>query len=94
MGKEIVRVPPDFKHPIDEEGEFIAGAHHELLYHAGPASCTSYQIYENVSEGTPDSPVFGTKRQLVEWLVQEGWDKDMIDFLLENGHSPSWIAQT
>lgn len=28
-----------------------------------------YQVYENVSEGTPVSPVFATEAELVDWLA-------------------------
>lgn len=31
---------------------------------------THWQIYETVSEGTPVSPVFATKDELLEWMVQ------------------------
>src|SRR5690349_17132771 len=60
MGREVVRVPPGFEHPLDEYGDHIVGSHHEVLYKADPASRTAFQIYENVSEGTPVSPVFDT----------------------------------
>lgn len=33
---------------------------------------THYQVYENVSEGTPISPVFATPQEVVEWLVSDG----------------------
>lgn len=89
MGKEIRRVPPGFEHPVDEDGEFIAGGHLELLYYADPASLTSYQVYENVSEGSPVSPVFDTTEGLVQWLKQEGWSQQAIDSLLAVGHVPS-----
>ena len=38
---------------------------------------TNYQMYETVSEGTPVSPVFETKEQLVDYLVKNGdyWDQ-------------------
>lgn len=56
MGREIVRVPPDWVHPSDEDDEPIDGAHHELLYEMPASMCTPYQIYQNVSEGSPVSP--------------------------------------
>lgn len=34
---------------------------------------THYQIYETVSEGTPVSPVFETKEQIITWLIEEGY---------------------
>lgn len=38
---------------------------------------TWWQIYETVSEGTPVSPPFATKEELVEYLVENGdfWDQ-------------------
>ncbi|WP_312706842.1 hypothetical protein [Stenotrophomonas sp.] len=94
MGREVVRVPPGFEHPLDEEGDYIAGSHHELLYNADPASRTAFQIYENVSEGTPVSPVFETAETLAQWLRQEGWQQDAIDSLLEAGHAPSFFVRS
>ena len=42
-----------------------------------PEEMTWYQIYETVSEGTPVSPPFATKAELVEYLVKNGdfWDQ-------------------
>ena len=50
MGREIRRVPRGFEHPLDDDGEFIAGGHLEPLYYADPSTLISYQVYENVSE--------------------------------------------
>lgn len=38
---------------------------------------THYQLYETVSEGTPLSPPFASKAELVEYLVErgDGWGK-------------------
>jgi hypothetical protein len=35
---------------------------------------THYQMYENVTEGTPISPVFETPEELATWLVESGAD--------------------
>lgn len=70
----------------------MVGGHLEPLYYADPASLTSYQVYENVSEGSPISPVFDTVDELNEWLKQEGWDQETIDCLLNLGHAPSLIV--
>jgi len=94
MGREIRRVPSGFEHPVDEDGEFIAGGHLEPLYYADPATLTSYQVYENVSEGSPVSPVFDTAEYLVRWLQQEGWAQESIDDLLDIGHAPSLVVRT
>jgi hypothetical protein len=36
-----------------------------------------FQVYETVSEGTPVSPVFATKEEMIEYLVANGdfWDQ-------------------
>ncbi len=94
MGREVVRVPRGFEHPVDGDGEYIAGGHFELLYDADPASHTAFQLYENVSEGTPVSPVFDTAEELAQWLGQEGWHQEAIDSLLDAGHAPSFIVQS
>lgn len=38
---------------------------------------THYQVYETVSEGTPVTPHFATKEELIEYLVKHGdaWDQ-------------------
>ncbi len=38
---------------------------------------TWYQVYETVSEGTPVTPPFATREELVEYLVEHGdfWDQ-------------------
>jgi hypothetical protein len=38
---------------------------------------TWYQVYETVSEGTPVTPPFATKEELVNYLVEHGdfWDQ-------------------
>lgn len=33
---------------------------------------TAYQVYETVTKGTPISPVFPTRVELVDWLVNDG----------------------
>lgn len=33
---------------------------------------TAYQVYETVTEGTPISPVFLTREELIDWLVNDG----------------------
>ena len=89
MGSEIRRVPANFKHPVDEEGYYVAGAHLEALYHAGQRKCTHFQLYENVSDGTPTSPIFATLEELVDWLRAEGCPDGTITMLREWGHAPS-----
>lgn len=44
--------------------------------------CTAYQIYENVTEGSPVSPVFDSGAKLVTWLVDQGVSHDAADAFL------------
>ena len=37
-----------------------------------PEEMTWYQVFENVSEGTPVTPPFATREELVEYLVEYG----------------------
>jgi hypothetical protein len=94
VGVQVVRVPPDFKHPANQDGDLVPGAHLEPLYHLDDALKTGYQLYENVSEGTPQSPIFGALPELRGWLVSEGWDEERIAFLIEHGHAPSFVARS
>jgi len=59
---------------------------------------THYQVYETVSEGTPVTPAFATKEELVEHLVQHGtewdergWDRRNAEQFVEREHAPSMI---
>ena len=36
------------------------------------APADHFQIYETVSEGTPVSPVFATRDELAQWLIEQG----------------------
>ena len=89
MRVEIVRVPLNFKHPTDDAGDVIPGAHLEPLYYLADAEKPGYQIYENVSEGTPQSPIFRSMAELQAWLETQGWDQVRVAYLLEHDHVPS-----
>jgi hypothetical protein len=93
MGREIVRVTPGFKHPIDKNGDYVCGAHHEVLYDTDPGLRTAYQLYENVSEGTPVSPVFASLEALWQWLVEQGWSQQAAQSLVADGHAPSFALR-
>ncbi len=93
MGVEIVRVPPDWHHPVDDDGELIVGAHHEPLYHVEANTCTAFQLYENVSEGSPISPVFATAEDFYDWLIESGWSQEAAQLLMSDGHAPSLVIR-
>lgn len=37
-----------------------------------PSECTHWQMYEEVSEGTPVSPVFDSAQELARWMAEHG----------------------
>lgn len=45
-----------------------------------PETATWYQVWENVSEGTPVTPPFATRAELIEYLVQYGDDLYQLPF--------------
>ena len=56
-----------------------------------------YQVYENVSEGTPLTPAFKTKKELAEYLINIGdswdgkWTKEQAYGFIESEYCPSMI---
>lgn len=91
MGREIVKVPKGFEHPRDEEGYFESGAHLEPLWYLSEEEKTCFQIYENVTEGSPVSPVFETQDEMINWLKKQGNDATVINQFIEWGHYPSLV---
>ena len=92
MGRRLVRVPPDFKHPVDPSGDPIPGAHLESLYYMDAAYCTGFQVYEDVTEGTPVSPVFTSADDLTRWLTQNGYSEGTARTLIAEGSVPSFVV--
>lgn len=56
-----------------------------------------YQLYENVSEGTPLSPPFETKEELVDWLSNNldywdhQWTREQAEAMVEDEYAPSGL---
>lgn len=70
-----------------------------------PEEMTWYQMYETVSEGTPVSPPFETKEELVEYLVANGdfwdqsrknggWNRKNAEQFVERGFAMSMMVNT
>lgn len=55
------------------------------------ANC--FQIYENVTEGTPVSPVFESKHEMFNWLVSEGYPEEAARTLIEYELAPSMMVR-
>lgn len=65
-----------------------------------PDDATWFQVYETVTEGTPVSPSFATREELVEYLVQHGdfadqmcnrggWSRSSAESFVKSGWVPS-----
>jgi hypothetical protein len=93
MGRRIVRVPPGFRHPVNNTGETIVGAHHEALHSISDDQKTAFQIYESVTEGSPVSPIFESLGELSAWLTAQGASQTYIQGLIADGHAPSFVAK-
>jgi len=50
---------------------------------------THFQVYEDVSEGTPVSPIFASKREIAHWLRWFGISKNVADGFVRMGAVPS-----
>src|SRR5574343_1104935 len=66
---------------------------------------TWYQVYETVSEGTPVTPPFATKEELINYLVehgdfwdqhrgQGGWSRENAEHFVKNEWAPSMLLQS
>lgn len=58
-----------------------------------------YQLFETVSEGTPLSPAFSTKEELVEWLTNNDdywghrWSREQAEGMVKTEWVPSGVVQ-
>lgn len=51
-----------------------------------PPSGEGWQVWENVSEGSPVSPVFATSEDLVQWLIKQGHSEQNARVFVEKGY--------
>lgn len=61
---------------------------------------THFQVYEAVSEGTPVTPAFATREELVEHLVAHGtdwdkggWQREHAEKFVGRGWAPSMVVE-
>lgn len=64
-----------------------ANTYRERQWTAEEAAC--FQIYEDVSEGTPISPIFETMDELKVWLKEQGYSNAAVEGFAEDGWCPS-----
>lgn len=48
---------------------------------------TCYQIYENVTEGIPISPIFETKEEMLRWLLEGGYSEEAALCFIRDGYA-------
>jgi len=98
-------------HP-DQQGEYYNGKDpywewegpppNPYYYHPKWENSEWYQVYETVSEGTPVTPPFATKEELIDYLVTNGdfwdqsrghggWDREAAEFFCKTEWAPSGI---
>jgi hypothetical protein len=94
VGIQIVRLPLGYQHPTASDGEYLDGAHLEPLWHMSAEQKSCFQIYQNVSEGTPVSPIFRSKEELCQWMVSQGESPEAAAAFLELGHAPSLVISS
>ncbi len=52
---------------------------------------THVQLYENISEGTPASPMFATLDELGAWMIEHGYSQEEVAKIKAVGRLPSGI---
>jgi len=92
VGRRLVRVPRGFEHPVDREGEAIPGMHLAVLHGLTDAEKPCYQVYEDVTEGTPVSPVFASETEVIEWLAAHGYSQSVARAFVGQGSAPSFVV--
>ena len=51
---------------------------------------TCFQIYENVSEGTPVSPLFNSLDELITFLTENGYSREQATKFAKSSYAPSF----
>lgn len=78
-------------HVCKGEGYIWPSAEAQALYEnweaTEPPLGEGYQVWETVSEGSPISPVFPTKDDLINWLIGEGYSEGAAEQFAEIGHA-------
>lgn len=52
-----------------------------------PPEGDGWQVWENVSEGSPVSPVFATADDLVQWLIEQGYSEAAARAFVKQGYA-------
>lgn len=77
MGREVRRVPVDFDWPLLQVWPGfvmpadLSGPEQDAWRETAPPSGDGWQLWEDVSEGSPVSPVFPDRESFVDWLSKD-----------------------
>lgn len=92
------RHPSQHKYPDDTTGlsyEDWIGAPPDPRIHRQQSwtedEATHVQLYENISEGTPASPMFATLEELGAWMIEHGYSEEEVAKIKMVGRLPSGI---
>lgn len=59
---------------------------------SGPPAGEGWQVWEDVSEGSPISPVFGTKEAVIDWVIKhQNASREAATAFVDDGWAPSFI---
>jgi hypothetical protein len=94
----------DYPHWLEDKYWEYAGAPPDPEYYRPKWETAEwYQVYETVSEGTPVTPPFATKEELIEYLVEHGdfwdqnrgdggWNRKAAEHFVNAGYAPSLVS--
>jgi hypothetical protein len=92
------RHPSQYKYPDDTAGlsyaEWCGQPPTPQIYRKQSWTeddATHVQLYENISEGTPASPVFATLQELGVWMIEHGYSQAEVAKIVLVGKLPSGI---
>lgn len=97
MGRDVMRVALDFDWALnktwdgfinpfeyDEDAE-EQSAEYEAWQETPPPAGDGWQLWENVSEGSPVSPVFKTREELLVWMADNKYANWVLKEVAEHG---------
>lgn len=102
---QIFKDHPEYKNDYPSYWQYDGGPPDEKFYRPkwDEKERTHYQMYETVSEGTPVTPHFASKEELVDYLVkygdfgdqkrgQGGWDRKNAESFVQMGFALSGMV--
>jgi hypothetical protein len=72
---EVLRVPLEYRWPFDGKVEKDENVPYLKIH---PPEGEAWQLWYYLN-GPPVSPTFERRRQLVDWMVEQGWEREVAD---------------